>query len=186
MSTRGFFPFRILSEVLGPSRLASSSNVTFRLCLNLHLDLVVSFVFAFVRPACCLRRAVVLHCSVPSRIVTSPPSQPLSVFPPTHPTENPHEKPHETGEGGGGGGDFRHEDVPGVGRRIGGEQSECPDDAGVTEEALGQSSRAGKEWKLGKRRGTGAVMPWAPAPEDLGIVPRAGEKVETFFFSLLF
>src|SRR5271155_3667722 len=37
MSMRGFFPFRILPEVLGPSRLSSSSNVAFRLCLCLDL-----------------------------------------------------------------------------------------------------------------------------------------------------
>jgi len=54
MSTRGFFPFRILPEVLGPSRFSSSSNVTFRLCLNLRRScvLISLLVLAYVRPSC--------------------------------------------------------------------------------------------------------------------------------------
>ena len=49
MSTRGF-----LLEVLGPSRFSSSSNVTFRLCLNLRRScvLISLLVLAYVRPSC--------------------------------------------------------------------------------------------------------------------------------------
>ena len=86
--------------------------------------------------------------------------------------------PHQTEEGGEGreGVDLRHEDVPGGGKRIG-SGANAPNDAGFAKEVLDQSFA-----KLERMEGHRSSH--ALGLVDLGIVPEAVEKVETFFFRI--